>query len=786
MADPTNPNLPDPSSIRDNADAAKDAADAFNTLNNMVVASGESFESLGTQLNFSGTQLGGVEKSASRLGSVIGDLESSMSTFADSLSTGVELSDKQSQALGLLSNKLLGTREAFNKLGAGIDSSRLSTLSGQWASLSDTILNSGGSISSIARTIKDKFGVELPDSVKKGGIASISDFMTTMMRATDNTHRLQNAIIQLSARAGNLGEVFRTAGPHLENMNELVGQQRKAMIDAAEATSLMPEQIEEYYSQLGTIPGALTRTVGTSSEILARGGSDAQGRVSMLSATILTAVGTGRQYRDVVDDLRIAFKDFGIVGEDALKFSTSISKVAQDNNVDLEAVQVAVRATADAFSRYADTQEQVAKMSLSLSQSMDQYIGALQKVGVPGNQAIGIYQNMTSAIANMTTAQKAFLSQQTGGPGGLMGAFQIERLLKTDPAAVLERVRRQIEQMTGPAVSVEEAAVSPAAAARLVRQREILKSGPLGQLVGTGPEADQRASQMLEAFREVGKGAKAPDFKDILKTPMERGIAIQEKSLTEVTKSRIALERIMAASDMSMTDLVESNFTAADSTNQALNDMKQSLRAGEVRGLLGGGRASAAYAGELSPTGRVEGHTGAKMMLDSARDIRDTINMFRGVTGEQIEKMKTAITKDISDATAKRDAAMTQAERSAAERTISDKRRMLDELDANQRRANAFTGATGYLPPGVGGLGEAPAPGTRVGAAATVAAAHLATTPSPATTPTGHAPIARAHYTDTTPVALGQQIDVNVRGICIQCGQAMDQHTASVNPAFRR
>ena len=78
-----------------------------------------------------------------------------------------------------------------------------------------------------------------------------------------------------------------------------------------------------------------------------------------------------------------------------------------------------------------------------MSGIMNDYVGALQNTGMTGQHAMEVVKGMTDSIAGMSVAQKAFLSSQTGGPGGLMGAFQIEKDLREGKIdKVFDKVRQ--------------------------------------------------------------------------------------------------------------------------------------------------------------------------------------------------------------------------------------------------------------------------------------------------------------------------------------------------------
>jgi ribosomal protein S13 len=155
---------------------------------------------------------------------------------------------------------------------------------------------------------------------------------------------------------------------------------------------------------------------------------------------------------------------------------------------------------------------------------------------------------------------------------------------------VFEKVRMQMQKQFGKIVSVEEAANSPQAAAQLVKQRAILKQGPLGQFA----KDDQTASKILEAFRAKEEGkTTVPLSESILKEQMDRGTQIEEQSYTELTKIRALLESQRGQANIMNLGTAEQTFAArtgiknnsivGDTRSESKDRLRQYMKQGEIK-----------------------------------------------------------------------------------------------------------------------------------------------------------------------------------------------------------
>lgn len=508
---------------------------------------------------------------ANAVASRLGGLGAQLTALNINLKTNQNLTQGQTAAFGLLATAALGARDSFESL-TGVDTKNIGTFTTQLNDLKAVVGGNANAFSVGAAGAKS-----LADILAKAGrpVAEIEKAMMSgantflgyaqnVLLSADNALRLQNSIIQLSANTGNLTAIYDAAGDSLQNINSITQQYQKSVTDSITATGLSATQIEEYYGVLGNLPGALTSTV--------KGGVGMNENVSMLTATIQYATGSGRKFVDVVDDMKTAFRDYNITGEKALQFTARMGEISNKFHIELDDVRGALKSTGDMFKMFGADAEGAAKM-------MNQYLGALQSTGISGRAAIEVVQGMTEGIKRMDIAQEAFLSAQTGGPGGLMGAFQMEKLLQGPDgiAKVMDKVKQQMNRQMGQIVTLDQAAQSPQAAAQFTKQIMILQQGPLGSFA----KDRQTAERILEAFASGKTGAAAvQSLSDkVVQDNTKRGADIEAKSYTELTKIRSLLEATRGTANVANLSTIQSVATAGTGTQAAGKDVGAAARA---------------------------------------------------------------------------------------------------------------------------------------------------------------------------------------------------------------
>lgn len=459
--------------------------------------------------------------------------------------------------------------------------------SNQIKNVTESISTGSEAFSKLANIATSALGMTSKQvSETRGDFSKLSNAMMKMAQGADYAASFRNGLIGMASSTGNLNQVLGVSGEKISSINDLMTSQQTAINRVSAATGLSSEKVSDFYIQLGRIPGALTETV--------QGSTQTAEKINMLNATMNVAMGTGKNYSQVISDLKTAYDNYGLTGENALRFTARISEISNNYNIQLNTMTNALTNVSDRLRGFADVGTSANKMAEGAASIFNQYIESLKNTGVTGEYAVGIIGNMTNQIGNLNIAQKAFLSGQTGGPGGLMGAFQIDKMLREgDIEGVFSKVRQQMQQQLGSIVSLQEATQSPEAAAQLTRQVALLRQGPLGSFART----DQDAYRVLEAFKG-GEGEVKKLSETVVQDSMKKGVSIQEQSYTQFTRQTAIQESIRDQLNiMNLTD-IQRRFTIGAGAGQLdpeKEKMREELRQFGIRGAKEGGLATERY-----------------------------------------------------------------------------------------------------------------------------------------------------------------------------------------------
>ena len=178
-------------------------------------------------------------------------------------------------------------------------------------------------------------------------------------------------------------------------------------------------------------------------------------------------------------------------------------KVALDNLANTYAVSqklgisfADVRSPIEAITKEFAAMGQNTEAATNLVSGLGKALLDIKGVGV--ETMTTIVKEVSANIDHMSIAQKAFLSAQTGGPGGLRGAYEIDLLARQGK---MDEIYQKMEtalknQMGGRIVNLEEASRDQGAAAQMTKQLAFMKDGPFGAVV----KSDAEAYRLLEAF----------------------------------------------------------------------------------------------------------------------------------------------------------------------------------------------------------------------------------------------------------------------------------------------
>lgn len=501
--------------------------------------------------------------------------------------------EKNQAALTALATAAIGTRNILK--GMTVDATGFTTFTNQFNELKDA-LSGGGIVAEVAKKKISDLGRNIESTgvrefagASKMTASAILSLMENFVKGSDQAIVWQGAMLQNAAATGEFGKIMEKAGPDMEQINTIMMDQIDLMDKVGKITNKTSEQMGQYYSTLRTVPGALSEMVNMT--------GDGTSQLDMLTAAIRTADGTGQKFSDVVKSLHTSFSDYGVSGENALRFTARFSEIANKYGLELDDVRNGLMGATSAFKDMTNAGDAAANMQENISKIMDSYVQRLKDAGMTGRHAIEVFKGMTDNLSHMGIAQKAFLSAQTGGPGGLMGGFQIEKMIQQGDIEGLQKKFTQVMQKQfGKIVTLDEATKSQAGAAQLEKQVMMLRQGPMGSVV----KSDQDAYKFLDAMkaqqegRPTSKGAMGLDPVG-LQNAMKTGSTWEQKTNTLVGNIASDLRELKAALVGKQLDMTQRALTAASMPTQGVRssaevrsqeNLKKNLIEGETIGAV--------------------------------------------------------------------------------------------------------------------------------------------------------------------------------------------------------
>jgi hypothetical protein len=128
----------------------------------------------------------------------------------------------------------------------------------------------------------------------------------------------------------------------------------------------------------------------------------------------------------------------------------------------------------------------------------------LESTGLSATQAVEVASGLSNQVAKLTTGQLSFVSQRSGGAGGLLGAAQETVKLQKDPGEVVKDAMNTIQQQFGgKIVTVKDAVASGSQADAAQWQKQTLM---LQQLLGPLAPNQATANRLQEAMQAQAAG----------------------------------------------------------------------------------------------------------------------------------------------------------------------------------------------------------------------------------------------------------------------------------------
>jgi hypothetical protein len=396
-----------------------------------------------------------------------------------------------------------------------------------------------------------------------------------LSEGTANIRQFENSLTSTLGKFAGFGNLDRV--DFTKNIESQLVSFVEQNNNVAKSLNLSIDEINSYSQSLLEIPGAYNKVV--------EAGVGANKNISLFEAAVKVGRGTTGDFNDSLAAITTQFELFKESDEKALDLMSRTYKLSQQLGIGFKEVDKEVSGVVEKFATFGNNM-----------QSSIGYVGglmrALQNTGLGFRPAKDMLDSITNSIYGMDTAQKAFLSSQTGGAGGLRGAFEVDMMMREgNMGEVYKKMEQSLRQQFGGNVTtLEEGAQSDTAAAQLEKQKQFLMSGPFGSIVKS---ADQ-AYRLLEAFKESGPGGI-----DINELSKSTGGALQEAlSVSDEMQSK-QVDLLTNVSNDIKTLVLESQIAnavtlrgLAEGTNvkNILDKYKQTASTASITGIEGFGR----------------------------------------------------------------------------------------------------------------------------------------------------------------------------------------------------
>lgn len=345
----------------------------------------------------------------------------------------------------------------------------------------------------------------------------------------DAVRNLEGGMLRAASASGQLNETFaliQAGGP--KALEKMANQYNTEVAKMTAATGKSADSVSGLLNKLMAMPGGF--------DAATKSGMIAGKQISELQAVLQVADGTAQDSSAVFDQMSKSIATFGMTSEDALTFVARMSDAANATHMPLEKMQELIQGSADSLFMFAKNGDQAAAMTNSVVTVTGRMSAALRDSGASIQQTNKIVKDMMDGMNGMTTAQKGFLSASTGGPGGLQGAFAIDKMLEEGKVdEVFSKMRsNMMQRLGGNIVTRDQAAADPGAAAQFQKQIMFMMSPAMGGMAKDERSAVKLLDAMSKGEAKLPEGMGPGDTKEgrqaALNKTMEKGVQWQEKT----------------------------------------------------------------------------------------------------------------------------------------------------------------------------------------------------------------------------------------------------------------
>lgn len=341
----------------------------------------------------------------------------------------------------------------------------------------------------------------------------------TYTSAADVALKLQRRTLDLGASVGGLNAVFASGKIDIDNVNNVSEKMGLFQAQLIKTLHLSAAESATFFEGFMKIPGAFEKFV--------KGGAEAVELTKKMQSAYLMASAAGIDHTQMLTMMKDASEDLGLTVDQSIDYFARFTQLTR-LGAPMEMVKGYIEGVTQSLSKWGNTTEGTTKIFANLYPEF-------RKVGVSAKDASEIIGNMARSVGNLSVAQEALISSRTGGPGGLMGAYQIEEMVASgDTAGVLKKMQDALREqmgamgMGGKIVTRGEAAKSQEAAAQYTAQMQLMQSGIFGDY---GRNKDT-ANKILEVMAQGGDVTedKLGDVKEAIQNSSKDGEELQKQT----------------------------------------------------------------------------------------------------------------------------------------------------------------------------------------------------------------------------------------------------------------
>jgi hypothetical protein len=462
---------------------------------------------------------------------------SSLDQVAKSTSNGFnQLGQGTSFMIGMLDKLKTSSKEstaAFNVLAAGLlGSSRLFENLAHDKSLASFsqqiqgVISIAGKITEPITRMAKSLGLDLSKMLGKDLTDEIKGKLLNLAESADKSMDFQRTVYNVAAQTGQLNALFANTGDGLQNLSNVSKDYDNQLRQVSKSTRTQLEEVGGYFSALNTLPPIYgTNTDATKS---------LSNQMTILSSSISAAHGSGQAFNQVLQQAKTILETYNTTADKANEITGEGADLSKTFGVNIGETTGFLTNMASTFQMLGDNTEGVSNI-------FREFFGGLREGGLGIQPAIQTIQQMGERLANLSIAQKAFISAQSGGAGGLLGGIQIERDLAAGKSAeVMNKLRQTFLAHTGGQVITRDQVHDQGTAAQYERQVQMLKSSAFGGIA----KSDEQAAAILKAFSSPSVDKKTAD--QALKDVVKQGNDYQKLSYTALEHIRDSIDEMQA------------------------------------------------------------------------------------------------------------------------------------------------------------------------------------------------------------------------------------------------